>query len=143
MYTQIHFASDLKKETPKEVIDILKAMDNGTAFELYEKQLPNHDFFKCGHWAYLFTMGSAYFDYDTTHHFGKQEWSDTYNLSVTSNLKNYSDEIDLFIDWITPYLDKQDGDFLGYSRYEETEIPTLIYHPNKLFTPDVPKEITN
>lgn len=131
MYTQFHFGSDLKKETPKEVTDLLQAMSDGIAYELDEKQLPNHDFFKCSRWAYLFTMGSEYFDYETACHFGKNELFGTYNLSVTSNLKNYDNEIDLFVDWIHPYLSKYDGDFLGYSRYEETEIPEVIYYKNK------------
>jgi hypothetical protein len=42
---------------------------------------------------------------------------------------------------ITRYIDAFEGDFIGYSRYEDTEIPTLIYHPGRLFTPKVPSEI--
>jgi len=53
--------------------------------------------------------------------------TDTHCLQVRGNLKNYESEIDTFIDWITPYLNKLPGDFLGFERYEECTEPTLIY----------------
>lgn len=40
---------------------------------------------------------------------------------------HYNSEIQLFIDWISPYLNKNKGYSLGFYRYEETENPTLIY----------------
>lgn len=126
MYTAFHFASELKKDTPKEVIEILKFMDRQK--EECPKQLPEHNFFKCNRWGYLFTMSSYYFDAKTSHFFEFDVITDSYFLTVTSNLKNYDNEIELFIDWIHPYLAKYDGDFLGYSRYEETEEPTLLYY---------------
>ena len=52
-------------------------------------------------------------------------------LCIRSNVKNYDGEIQHFIDWITPCLDKHPGDFLGFRRYEETEDPTLIYMPGE------------
>jgi hypothetical protein len=38
-----------------------------------------------------------------------------------ANLKNYDDEIAKFFDWIDQYVEGSEGDFLGYSLYEETE----------------------
>jgi hypothetical protein len=49
-------------------------------------------------------------------------------LCIRCNFKNYSNEIKHFCDWIYPYLSKFPGDFLGFTRYEETEMPTLIYY---------------
>ena len=54
--------------------------------------------------------------------------SNAYYLCVRANLKNYGEEIRKFLDWITPYLEKYEGEFLGFYRYEESEQPTLIYH---------------
>lgn len=130
MYTQLHFASELKKDAPKEVIEILKYMA-GSNLELEElKNLPDHAFFECSRWDILFKCDSYYFDYNTHCDFFFDGITDSWHLSVTSNLKNYSHEIDKFIDWITPYLNKRDGEFLGYSRYEETEYPELIFYKN-------------
>mgnify|MGYP001616492046 CR=1 FL=1 len=129
MYTQLHFASDLKPDTPKEVIEVLEAMATGRTDNL--GKLPDHEFFNCSRWEVLFTMGSGYFDYDTHCKFWKEGYLDFYVLNVTSNLKNYDSEIEKFLDWINPYLDKYDDDFLGYHRYEETEKPTLIFYKAK------------
>ncbi|MCA1800256.1 MAG: hypothetical protein LC650_03090, partial [Actinobacteria bacterium] len=46
-------------------------------------------------------------------------------LTIRCNLKDYDDEIEKFIDWITPYTDSTG--FVGYKRYEQDEEPTLIY----------------
>lgn len=48
-----------------------------------------------------------------------------YHLNIRCNLKNYDDEIEKFLDYISPYIETKG--FLGYMRYEESEEPTLIY----------------
>lgn len=70
---------------------------------------------------------SYYFDADTHSTLRFDDISDSYYLCIRTNLKNYGQEIRHFVDWIMPYLDKFEGEFLGFSRYEETEEPTLIY----------------
>jgi hypothetical protein len=49
-----------------------------------------------------------------------------YKLNVRCCFKNYDNEIDLFLDFIRPYL--VTTGFLGYKRYEEDDDPTLIYN---------------
>ena len=49
-----------------------------------------------------------------------------YHLNVRSNLKNYDNEIEEFLNFLEPYIDT--FGFIGYMRYEEDEDPTLIYH---------------
>lgn len=123
-YTQFHFASEIKKDTPKEVIEILTYM---TSYEVEPKKLPNHKFFKCERWKMLFRMDSYYFPATTHCDLRLDEITNSYFLTVTSNLKNYDEEIDKFVDWITPHIEAFEGDFLGYSRHEETEDPKLIH----------------
>lgn len=53
-----------------------------------------------------------------------------YYFSCLFNIKNYDNEIETFVEWLTPYIDDY-SDFLGYKIYEEDEKPTLLYHPNK------------
>ena len=75
----------------------------------------------------MLRMDSYYFSADTNSTLRFDDISNAYYLCIRTNLKNYDNEITEFIDWIKPYLNKLDGDFLGFSRYEETEIPNLIY----------------
>jgi transposase InsO family protein len=42
-------------------------------------------------------------------------------------LKNYDNEIKHFIDWLTPYIDQEDGECIGWSWYEEDDKPTLLF----------------
>ena len=48
-----------------------------------------------------------------------------YFLNVRCNLKNYYSEIELFLDWLCPYMETEG--FIGYMRYEECDDPVLIY----------------
>jgi len=123
MYTEIHFNSELKPKLNENVVDILQYMLD----HKNEPALPDHEFFRCDRWRSLFTCDSYYFDADTNSTLRFDEISNAYYLCVRANLKNYSHEIEKFIDWIMPYLAKQEGEFLGFYRYEESEQPTLIY----------------
>ena len=53
----------------------------------------------------------------------------TRTLNVRCDLKNYEDEIELFLKWIYNYATTRG--FVGYMRYEEDYNPTLIYFTDK------------
>lgn len=119
MYTSLHFYAELKKDTPDEVIKQIK------------DKIENH-----------INSDSYYFDENTINTLEKDNTTSSYFLSVRTNIKNHDSQLEKFIEFVTPYLEKNKGDFLGFIRFEETEIPTLIYYPNTYFTPDIPKNIT-
>ncbi|RUS01125.1 hypothetical protein EFW58_01156 [Bacillus velezensis] len=49
-------------------------------------------------------------------------------MTIRCNLKNYDNEIENFIEWISPFIYKKDGNyFIGYKRYEEDKEPELIF----------------
>ena len=128
MYTELVFASSIKKEYNKDkIVDTLKYMieDNemDKAFEY-----PEHSFFKTSRGIDMFHSGSGYFDMRPSSKFYYEAVSEKYYLNVICNLKNYDNEILLFLDWIYPYLNNFDGEFLGYFRYEEFKIPTFIFY---------------
>jgi len=125
MYTEIHFNSELKPDTPEDVINILKYMVGDLDDKPVSK--PNHELFGDTRWRFMLQCDSYYFDADTHSTIRFDSISNSYYLCVRSNFKNYGNEIELFVEWIKPYLNKTEGDFLGFSRYEETEEPTLIY----------------
>jgi len=124
MYTELHFNAELKKDTPQAVIEILKFMIG----EIDEQPpVPYHSLFeKTQRWPWMLRSDSYYFDADT-HSTLRYDNQESYYLCIRCNLKNYDDEIEKFIDWVMPYLDKDEGEFLGFSRYEETQHPTLIF----------------
>lgn len=125
MYTEIHYNAELKKDTPDEVIRLLKYMvDDG----LEERpQTMNHPLFNCSRWGIMLRCDSYYFSADTHSTLRFDDISNSYFLCIRSSLKNYSDEIQQFINWIEPYVDEYKGDLLGYYRYEENPMPTLIF----------------
>lgn len=134
MYTELHFNSALKEGVPVEVVDVLKFM---LGEREHEPALPQHELFQTDRWAIMLCCDSYYFDAKTHSILYFDDIADNYYLCIRANVKNYDKEIAKFVDWITPYLDKDGGDFLGFCRYEEDEIPTLIFHPNLLVKPVV------
>jgi hypothetical protein len=129
MYTEINCAFEMKKDTPVEVLNLLKYMVGDVLDE--PVYLPDHPLFKTSRWSYVLRCDSYYFDGDSHSTVRLDDISNSYYVTIRSNLKNYDDEIDKFIDWISPNLDKYPGDFIGYKRYEENEVPTLLFHPNQ------------
>lgn len=124
MYTEFHFNVKLKANTPKEIISILNyALNNKKVFIT----LPEHEFFDTSRWRSMLRSDSSYFNSDTNSTLRQDKIDKVYFLCIRCNLKNYDNEIELFIAWIKPYLNESEGNFLGFSRYEETQIPTLIY----------------
>jgi hypothetical protein len=123
-YTELHFNSRLKKDLPENVVETLQYM---IGQKTKPENLPEHELFECARWLLLFTCDSYYFDADTYSTLRFDRIADRYYLCIRSNVKNYDNEIEKFIDWIMPYLEKDEGNFLGFYRYEETEHPTLIY----------------
>lgn len=131
MYTELIFGCSLKKETPLEVIEILRAMVENRAYKL--ECLPQHEFFKCERWAYLFTCSSYYFGVCES---VKRLWLDHISkqwiISTRANIKNYDEEIHKFLDWIKPYVDNGSGvkEMYAISTFEEST-PTIYYLNNE------------
>ena len=128
MYTEFNIGVSLSDDVPQSVIDILRYM-TGDINEIDSSVENLHPFFKTERWAILFKCDSYYFDGETHTSFHKDDIDNKYHLTVRSNLKNYDNEIELFLDFINPYLDT--FDFLGYMIYEEDRIPTLIFRSEK------------
>ena len=126
IYTELHFNSRLKENNPSEIIMILKYMVGEIRTSLLI--LPDHKLFTNDtNWRYMLQTDSYYFDADTQSTLRFDNISNTHHLCIRANFKNYDNEIELFLDWIMPYLGKIKGDFLGFFRYEEDETPTLIF----------------
>jgi hypothetical protein len=141
MYTELSCAFELKKETPEQVIEVLRFMVR-TKTEM-PRPLPDHSFFGTSRWQMMLGSDSYYFKGQAHSTVLFDDAAVAWFVTIRCNFKNYEHEIERFIDWITPHIDAMDGAFLGYCRYEETEVPTLIYHPNRFFKPDVPESVVD
>lgn len=125
MYTEIVLGVALKRNTPKEVIDILNYMIDGEPDES-RLILDDHPLFKTDRWHFMLCCNSAYFGgYSNSILKEPRHSYDIYHLSIRSNLKNYDSEIELFLNWLNPYIET-DG-FIGYMRHEEFDDQRLIY----------------
>lgn len=116
MYTELHFNSTLKRDTPQSIVDTLRFMLGDSEAGL---PLPTHELFQC-----------PWFEYMLRGAFSRLQFSNItnrYYLCIQSCFVNYEGELEKFLDWIMPYLAKQPGDFLGYSLYEGTQQPTLLF----------------
>lgn len=124
MYTEFHFNAALKEDVPSQVLQILQYMLN----EREEMpDTPDHELFDTNRWEHMLRCDSYYFEADTHSTLRYDGISKHYYLCIRCNLKNYDQEINKFVDWIHPYLQGYSGDFLGFSRYEESNEPILIY----------------
>jgi hypothetical protein len=118
MYTEIYARGTLKRNTPQEVVDLLKRMA-GDRSPTYPA-LPDHDLFKAPRWDVLGCGASAYFP-ATSSVVYKDDFSKNWAFMFHANLKNYNGEIGKFFDWIDQYVEGSEGDFVGYELYEDVD----------------------
>lgn len=132
MYTQLVLGVKLKQNTPSTVIAMLAYLV-GDKSDMPLAPIPmtseaSEFFFETPRWDATLRCDSYYFDWTSRSFLDRDDLyrdKPMYYLSVTSNLKNYDGEIAKFLMWLAPYIDT--NGFLGFTRYEEFDHPTLIY----------------
>lgn len=124
MYTELIFGAKLKKDTPNEIIEALKYMIGETTEKPANFPLPQ------GRCEGLFQGCSSYFAINnpvTKMWLGDidKQW----HINTRSNIKNYGNEIETFLEWIKPYIEGGSGcrDLYAITIYEEQDTPTLYY----------------
>lgn len=124
MYTELIFGAEFKEDTPTQVIKALRYMLG----ELEEK--PEDFPLLEGRCEWLFQGGSYYFAINNP---VNKMWFDTidnsWHISTRSNIKNYENEIETFLEWIKPYIASGSGsrDMYAIVMYETAERPTIYY----------------
>ena len=138
MYTELQFTAEIDYDKHEEIIDILRYMTGDESIKRENLTIPTHELFETDRWEYML-LGSSYYFPGQPHHTLKEEHNfQLINLSVRTDLKNYDNEIQKFLDWIYPYVAtenafQQIGNveeprlFVGYMRYETDLDPTIIY----------------
>ncbi len=125
MYTELIFGARLKKETPEIVIEFLKYMLGETIMERPTGFALPHE--RCDN---LFHGGSQYF---AVNYPVSKMWFDDidgqWHISTRSNIKNHHGQIEEFLEWIQPYIDRGSGarGMYAITIYEGDFEPTLYY----------------
>lgn len=85
---------------------------------------PNHDFFKTERWTCVGGSSSHYhFPHVCNVTYSPSYLPGELFIFSRSDLKNYGSEIESFIDWASPYLLNEPGDWVGHVFYEEWVAP--------------------
>lgn len=124
MYTALHLAIELRKDTPLEVIRTLEYM---TGMRPETEAAPAHPLFQTGRWTHMLTSDSYYHSANAGNAFIYDDIAGTHFLTVLSSFKDYEDEITKFVDWISPHIYVHAPKWIGYSWYEEADEPTMLY----------------
>lgn len=122
MYTELFISTRIKDVS--EVVEGLRLMLGETQ---WTGPLPKHPLFSTPRWRSMLVCSSYYFVPRSIHKLEHDTIGGYWVLISRSDFKNYDNEINLFIDWIRPYLDVSIGEMIGYHRYEECDEPTIIY----------------
>jgi hypothetical protein len=117
MYTELVLKAEIEEDAPKQVHDVLNFLFNGAE---EPKEKPEHDFFTKERWTMI---GRCCSFYHTP--FSLSKYSEGHIFS-RSDLKNYNGEIEAFIDWLRPYINEFEGHCIGWTWYEEYDVPTLL-----------------
>ena len=119
-YTELVLKCRIKAGCPELVHQVLNFMFGDSPFERPET-LPHHKFFKSERWESV-GRGCSYYHIPVCLSF-----YDGKHLFSRSDLKNYHGEIDLFIDWLKPYISNETGQFIGWIFCENSREPIFIY----------------
>ena len=131
-YTELVLKTHIRTEDPL-VRKILTFMFDANSLSDHETptELPDHPFFKSTRWQAVGNSHSFYHIPCTLNYF-----KDNYLFS-RSDFKNYDNQIDLFLHWLSPYIPYEIGAVIGWVCLEQRE-PFLIRKGGKVY--DIPEE---
>ena len=128
-YTGYVFNLSLKKETPKEIIDLLNDMFYCQSFNFEEKASAfEHKFFDTYRWSIIFRCSSAYFP-NWSYRAFKENLDGSYCLISASSTKGNQEAAALFLDWIKEWIipTTADSNLVGFSLFEYSCTPDFYY----------------
>ena len=129
MYTEFIFEAELSKDTPKGLIDAFTTVSRkDTGIEVTSNKLEISNFIEKFDLNMLVNCCSAYFPAQQSFfNMYYNKYSDTYGIFIRSDLKNYEQQINEFLEFIKPYIIMGCGsnDIYAYVLYELDERPTI------------------
>lgn len=133
MYTQLTLNVRLKPNCwLYNVLNLMMENDvdddsyKSTEIKSYIKygKLGNHSLFRTDRWKWMLYGSSAYFEEWAEPKLSYNEESEELNFSCCFNIKNYENEIQLFLDFLAPFILNRGQ--IGTYRYEEWEEPAIV-----------------
>lgn len=135
-YTEFRFRAKLRNDTPFEVLALLSrviiendlGLPTGTVFfhseDVFKPDI-DHPFFKCERWEMLFLSTN----WDENMQGGKFYFDNRYwVLDIHTEFKNYDNETEKFIDWISPYVvGRKKKQYVGYEKHEMMDFRNNFY----------------
>jgi len=121
MYTELILGCSLKRDTPAEVIQTIRNLVNGTPQSADSFKTTGRNPLRGGSYYFGVISTEPEFWFDDI----RQAWI----LSSRGNIKNYEREIESFLTWLQPYIDRGSGSNEMYAivMYEEATEPTIYY----------------
>ncbi len=122
MYTELIFQGETKPNLPTDIQHLLDYFFDEDGEEI-DGELPDHPFFACPRWCHIGHMSSYYhipFALRRSQNHVREDAGK--HVFLRCDLKNYENEIELFLDWIGPYMEE----YRGWVWYDEDMEPTII-----------------
>ena len=137
MYTELYLGVELSKDTDEGIVKWLSLHNKGDEITFSDIRLlaPTE---LAGTRLDVLSGSSYYFDALPHFQFEYDDISKSYHLTLGLNIKNYSNEIDTFLKILEPYITSIGH--IGHTRYEEEEVPTLLYCYDNVIT-TTPKNV--
>lgn len=131
-YTELQLSVELKKETLNDCFNHLYCMVNGLEYDLPRS---DHPFFTDTHAKQVMTGTSAYFTHPP---YAKLQfdarYSQSWNFSCRSNLKNYSKTYQKFLHWIAPFVDEgYEHEPQGWLKVEDGGLYLISFSLNQVW----------
>lgn len=125
MYTELNIAVTFKDEVPSEVVKVLSYMGREPSDKCDTPKLPEHPLFQTDRWSWMLRSGGSYYFSGKPHlTWVLDDIAKCWFLTLRTNIKNYTEEWEHFLDFIAPHI--EDG-YIGTYQYEEDAAPTLVW----------------
>lgn len=129
MFTELTLNCELRRDVPDFVINTIKYM-----LDIIKEPQEGYPF-TSGRFPIILLGSSAYFLDTNPTIFKFDELDNIWLLSTRSNIKNYNNEIETFIEWLKPYVKAGVGshDLYASVLFETNKTPTMYYLDDSLY----------
>lgn len=122
MYTHFVLTVNLNKDF--EYYSLLDCLLGNESLDSIEPSIiPDHEFFKTTRWRFCLSCECEYLPGASTSNF--YEDYNGYKLTIVTKAKNYDDEFQKFLSWISQWVSM--SGYCGFIRYEEDKMPQSIF----------------
>lgn len=117
-YTEVLLRTKLKYNLESDIESVFNFLfNNGDK----PTAIPNHAFFECRNWQRFGRC--SYSNFQTFSYINDGYLCSRFDVKVVAK------DIDKFLDWIEPYIDKNEQDYvcIGWYWYEKEQQPELVF----------------